>query len=56
VKQDAVLAQVLLKKSECLALEQTLRGGANDGVQLKLREPDVVIQHLKTNRRVAPKK
>jgi uncharacterized protein YihD (DUF1040 family) len=56
VKQDAALAQILMKKSECLALEQTLRRGrAKDGVQLKLRELDVVIQHLRMQNRESRK-
>jgi hypothetical protein len=52
VKQDPVLAQLLTKKSECLALQQTLRRGRERaGVQLKIRELDLVIQHLKMQAR-----
>jgi hypothetical protein len=52
VEQDPVLARILMKKSECLVLEQTLRRGrAKDGVQLKIRELDLVIQHLRTQNR-----
>jgi hypothetical protein len=52
VKQDAMLARIRMKKSERLALEQTLRTGrAKEGVQLKIRELDLAIQYLKIQNR-----
>jgi hypothetical protein len=60
VKDDPVLAQILIKKSECLMLEQVLpRGPEKEGLQLTFREIDLVIQHLETQvhtKHLAPKK
>ena len=61
MKQDPVLAQLLTEKSECLVLEQILRRGPEkEGLQLKIRELDLVIQRLKTQnrkmKRLVPKK